>query len=98
MPRLFRAVAWSQMKARGARTSFASNMSGTWLAQVEGLFRKNGIEVEWVHIPAPSRAIQVMLSGQLRCSYMDGHNSLMAALNGADVINLSRVAGDQNLQ
>ena len=33
----------AQMKARVAWTSFASNMSGTWVAQEEGLFRKNGL-------------------------------------------------------
>ena len=46
----------AQMKARVAWTSFASNMSGTWVAQEEGLFRKNGLDVELVHIPSTSRA------------------------------------------
>ena len=36
----------AQMKARVAWTSFASNMSGTWVAQEEGLFKKNGLEVD----------------------------------------------------
>ena len=73
----------AQMKARVAWTSFASNMSGTWVAQEEGLFKKYGLEVELVHIPSTSRAIQVMLAGELHYSYMDGRNSVTAALKGA---------------
>ena len=84
--------AWSQMKARVAWTSFASNMSGTWVAQEEGFFKKNGLEVELVHIPSTSRVIQVMLAGELHYSYMDGRNSVTAALQGADVVILSGVA------
>ena len=83
---------WSQMKARVAWTSFASNMSGTWVAQEEGLFRKNGLEVELVHIASTSRAIQTMLAGELAYSYMDGRNSVQAALKGADVVILAGVA------
>lgn len=86
------AASWSQMKARVAWTSFASNMSGTWVAQEEGLFRKNGLEIELVHIPSTSRAIQVMLAGEIQYSYMDGRNSVTAALKGADVIILAGVA------
>ena len=83
---------WSQMKARVAWTSFASNMSGTWVAQEEGLFRKNGLEVELVHIASTSRAIQTMLAGELAYTYMDGRNSVQAALKGADVVILAGVA------
>ena len=82
----------AQMKARVAWTSFASNMSGTWVAQEEGLFKKNGLEVELVHIPSTSRAIQVMLAGEIHYSYMDGRNSVTAALKGADVVILAGVA------
>jgi NitT/TauT family transport system substrate-binding protein len=84
--------AWAQMKARVAWTSFASNMSGTWVAQEEGLFKKNGLDVELVHIPSTSRVIQVMLAGELHYSYMDGRNSVTAALQGADVVILAGVA------
>lgn len=84
--------AGAQMKARVAWTSFASNMSGTWVAQEEGLFRKNGLDVELVHIPSTSRAIQVMLAGELNYSYMDGRTAVQATLRGADVVILTGVA------
>src|ERR1044072_4874496 len=80
----FTVTAHAQMKARVAWTSFASNMSGTWVAQEEGLFRKNGLEVELVHIPSTSRAIQVLLAGELAYTYMDGRTAVQATLRGAD--------------
>jgi ABC-type nitrate/sulfonate/bicarbonate transport system substrate-binding protein len=89
---LFAPAARAQMKARVAWTSFASNMSGTWVAQEEGFFKKNGLEVELIHIPSTSRAIQVMLAGEIHYSYMDGRNSVTAALKGADVVILAGVA------
>ena len=86
------APANSQMKARVAWTSFASNMSGTWVAQEEGLFRKNGLEVELVHIPSTSRAIQTLLAGELAYTYMDGRTAVQATLKGADVAIVAGVA------
>ena len=85
-------AARSQMKARVAWTSFASNMSGTWVAQEEGLFKKNGLEVELVHIPSTSRAIQTLLAGELAYTYMDGRTAVQATLRGADAVILAGVA------
>ena len=82
----------AQMKARVAWTSFASNMSGTWVAQEEGLFKKNGLEVELVHIPSTSRAIQVLLAGELAYTYMDGRTAVQATLRGADAVIIAGVA------
>ena len=88
----FTVTAHAQMKARVAWTSFASNMSGTWVAQEEGLFRKNGLEVELVHIPSTSRAIQVLLAGELAYTYMDGRTAVQATLRGADAVIVAGVA------
>ena len=85
-------VANSQMKARVAWTSFASNMSGSWVAREEGLFKKNGLEVELVHIPSTSRSIQTLLAGELAYTYMDGRTAVQATLKGADAVIVAGVA------
>jgi NitT/TauT family transport system substrate-binding protein len=82
----------AQAKTRIAWTSFASNMAGTWVAQEEGLFKKNGVEAELVHIPSTSRAIQTMLAGEIAFTYMDGRNSVQAGMKGIDVVILAGVA------
>jgi ABC-type nitrate/sulfonate/bicarbonate transport system substrate-binding protein len=82
----------AQMKARFNWTSPASNLSGSWVAYEEGFFRRNGLEIELIHIPSTSRAIQTMLAGEVAFSYTDGRNAVQAALSGADVVMLAGVA------
>ena len=50
-------AARAQMKARFNWTSPASNLSGSWVAYEEGFFKKNGLEVEMLHIPSTSRVV-----------------------------------------
>src|SRR4029434_4483375 len=85
-------TAGSQMKARFNWTSPASNLSGSWVAHEEGFLKKNGLEVEMLHIPSTSRAIQTMLAGEVAFSYTDGRNAVQADLKGADVVMLAGVA------
>ena len=51
-------ASFAQTKVRLCWTSFASNMSGSWVAYEEGFFKKNGLDVELIHIQSTSRAIQ----------------------------------------
>jgi ABC-type nitrate/sulfonate/bicarbonate transport system substrate-binding protein len=84
--------AGAQMKTRFNWTSPASNLSAGWVAYEEGFFKKNGLEVEMLHIPSTSRAIQTMLAGEVAFSYTDGRNAMQADLKGADVVMLLGVA------
>jgi NitT/TauT family transport system substrate-binding protein len=64
-----------------------------FMAKQEGLFKKNGLDVELLHIPSSSRAIQAILAGEIAISFMDGANAAQANLKGA---NLALVAGATN--
>jgi NitT/TauT family transport system substrate-binding protein len=66
-----------------------------FMAQQEGLFKKNGLDVELIHIPSSSRGIQAILAGEIGFSFMDGANEIQANLKGA---NLAFVAGATNRQ
>lgn len=89
----FVSPAWAQTKVRINWTAVTGAQSGVYVAQEEGLFRKNGLEVELLHIPSSSRAIQAILAGEIALSYMDGLNAAQANLKGA---NLALVAGATN--
>jgi len=65
------------------------------MAQQEKLFKKNGLDVELLHIPSSSRGIQAILAGEIAFSFMDGSNAAQANLKGA---NLALVAGATNRQ
>jgi len=81
------------MKARINWTAVTGAQSGVFIAQQEGLFKKNGLEVELIHIPSSSRGIQAILAGEIAFSYMDGMNAVQANLKGAG---LALVAGATN--
>ncbi len=74
---------WAQTKVRINWTAVTGAQSGVYVAQEEGLFKKNGLEVELIHIPSSSRGIQAILAGEIAFSYMDGNNLAQANLKGA---------------
>lgn len=76
-------------------TAVTGAQSGMFMAQQEKLFNKNGLNVELLHIPSSSRAIQAILAGEIAVSFMDGSNAAQANLKGA---NLALVAGATNRQ
>jgi NitT/TauT family transport system substrate-binding protein len=76
-------------------TAVTGAQSGMFMAQQEGLFKKNGLAVELIHIPSSSRGIQAILAAEIAFSFMDGSNAAQANLKGA---NLALVAGATNRQ
>ena len=88
-------VASAQMKVRINWTAVTGAQSGVFVAQQEGLFKKNGLDVELIHIPSSSRGIQAILAGEIAFSFMDGLNTVQANLKGAG---LALVVGATNRQ
>ena len=81
----FIAPASAQMKVRVNWSAIAAGQSGIWIAHDEGLFKRNGLDVELLHIPSSSRIIQTMLAGEIAISYVDGRNAIQSNLTGSDV-------------
>ena len=86
---------WAQTPVRINWTAVTGAQSGVFMAQQEGLFKKNGLDIELIHIPSSSRGIQAILAGEIAFSFMDGSNAAQANLKGA---NLALVAGATNRQ
>jgi NitT/TauT family transport system substrate-binding protein len=89
------AQAGAQIPVRINWTAVTGAQSGMFMAQQEGIFKKNGLDVELLHISSSSRGIQAILAGEIAFSYMDGSNQVQANLKGA---NLAFVAGATNRQ
>ncbi|HWH77180.1 MAG TPA: ABC transporter substrate-binding protein [Candidatus Binatus sp.] len=83
----------AQMKVRVNWSAIAAGQSGIWIAHDEGLFKKNGLDVELLHIPSSSLIIQTMLAGEIAISYVDGRNAMQSNLTGSDVV---LIAGTTN--
>jgi ABC-type nitrate/sulfonate/bicarbonate transport system substrate-binding protein len=67
-------------------TAVTGAQSGMFMAHQEGLFKKNGLDVELLHIPSSSRGIQAILAGEIAFSFMDGSNATQATLKGANIV------------
>src|SRR4249919_3459157 len=92
---LLSAQVGAQIPVRINWTAVTGAQSGMFMAQQEGIFKKNGLDVELLHISSSSRGIQAILAGELAFSYMDGTNQVQANLKGA---NIAFVAGATNRQ
>jgi NitT/TauT family transport system substrate-binding protein len=92
---VFSVQAEAQIPVRINWTAVTGAQSGMFMAQQEGIFKKNGLDVELLHISSSSRGIQAILAGELAFSYMDGTNQVQANLKGA---NIAFVAGATNRQ
>ncbi|MGE5820167.1 MAG: ABC transporter substrate-binding protein, partial [Deltaproteobacteria bacterium] len=55
----------AQQKVRINWTAVTGAQSGIYVAYEEGLFKKNGLDVELIHIASSSRGIQAILAGEL---------------------------------
>lgn len=91
----FTAPALAQKAVRINWTAVTGAQSGIFMAHQEGLFKKHGLEVEMIHIPSSSRAIQAILAGEIAISFMDGSNVTAANLKGA---NIALIAAGTNRQ
>lgn len=80
---------WAQMKVRVNWSAVSGSMSGVWVAYEAGLFKKNGLDVELLHIASSSRAIQTMLAGEIHFATGDALNSIQSVLKGSDVVMVS---------
>ena len=77
---------WAQAPVRINWTAVTGAQSGMFMAQQEGLFKKNSLDVELIHIPSSSRGIQAILAGEIAFSFMDGSNATQATLKGANIV------------
>jgi NitT/TauT family transport system substrate-binding protein len=83
----------AQNKVRINWTAVTGAQSGLFMAKQEGLFKKNGLDAEIIHIASSSRGIQAILAGEIAFSFMDGNNQVQANLQGA---NIASVVGATN--
>jgi ABC-type nitrate/sulfonate/bicarbonate transport system substrate-binding protein len=81
----------AQMKVRVNWSAIAAGQSGIWIAHDEGLFKKNGLDVELLHIPSSSLIIQTILAGEIAISYVDGRNTIQSNLTGSDMVLIAGV-------
>lgn len=79
-------VASAQTKVRLNWGAISGVMGGIWTAQEEGLYKKHGLDIEFIHIASTSKAIQAMLAGEIHYTTADALNSIQAVAAGSDLV------------
>ena len=81
---LTRAVAQEKVKASYIATSGAQ--APLWIASDLGLFKKYGLDVDVVFVPAGGTATQALIANELQFILGQGFTSIVAGLSGADTV------------
>ncbi|MBI3077674.1 MAG: ABC transporter substrate-binding protein [Deltaproteobacteria bacterium] len=61
----------------------------TWLAKDAGLFERHGLDVTLVYLAGATKAIAAMLSGEAPIVQSAGTGTILARLNGSDVVHVA---------
>jgi NitT/TauT family transport system substrate-binding protein len=72
-------------------TAPTNAMTPLWVAQENGIFREQGLDVELLNVPGTSQVIQTMVAGELHLSPLDPAATVQANLGGADILLLQSV-------
>jgi NitT/TauT family transport system substrate-binding protein len=76
----------------------SGNQAPGWVAQEAGFFRKNGLEVQLVHVVGGPRAVQVLTSGSAVVAQVSGLPTVQAALQGTDIVFIAGILNTLNYQ
>lgn len=67
--------------------------AGVWMAQENGAFKKNGLDVKLVYIPTASTNVQALIGGSLEAAHAGSSAVIAAAAQGAPIV---AIAAPQN--
>lgn len=75
----------SPKRVRLAYSFISGSTLPLWIAKDEGLFKKNGLEVELIAIPGPSRVAQALVAGDVEVIAAGGPIVVLSALRGSGI-------------
>jgi NitT/TauT family transport system substrate-binding protein len=85
-------------RVRIVYAGLSGNQAPGWAAYEGGFFRKQGLDVDLVHVVGGPGAIQTLLSGDAPFAQVSGLPVLEGALQGADVVILAGILNTMNYQ
>jgi len=62
-----------------------------WVAESEGFFRKNGINIKLVNVPGGTQGTQALLSGGIDVSFTDATSTISAIAAGASLLEVMAI-------
>jgi NitT/TauT family transport system substrate-binding protein len=84
--------AWAQMTEVNMGIAFVNaRVAPLWVAEKEGFFRKNGIDIKLTNIPGGTQVAQALLSGGIDISFADPSSTISAIAAGAQLVEVMAI-------
>src|SRR5262249_20025766 len=84
--------AWAQMSEVNMGIAFVNaRVAPLWVAEKEGFFRKNGIDIKLTNIPGGTQVAQALLSGGIDISFADPSSTISAIAAGAQLVEVMAI-------
>lgn len=85
----FRADGASLTRSNFASSITSESMAAVWAAKDRGLFRKNGLDVQFILMPRSPLAVAALIAGEIDMAVIGPGHLMNAAIGGADLIGIA---------
>lgn len=86
---LFAAPAQAQIKTTFASSITSESMTPMWVARERGLFKKHGLDMQYVVIPRSPLAIAALVAGEIDAAIIGPGHLINSASTGSDLFGLA---------
>jgi len=79
----------AQIKSNFASSITSESMTAMWVARERGLFKKHGLEMQYVVIPRSPLAVAALIAGEIDAAIIGPGHLISAGSTGADLIGVA---------
>ena len=95
-------IVWTQGSAQTTEVSMGvafvnARVAPLWVAEKEGYFRKNGIDIKISNIPGGTQGAQALLAGGIDIAFTDPTSTISAIAAGAPLVEVMAITTDHAL-
>jgi NitT/TauT family transport system substrate-binding protein len=83
------AFLWAQVKSNVASSVTSESVTHIWVAQDRGLFKKYGVDAQFVLMPRNPLSVAALLAGEIDTAIIGPGHLINAGLSGADLIGVA---------
>ena len=82
----------AQIRSNFASSITSESMAAVWIAKDRGLFKKYGLDVQYILMPRSPLAVSALVAGEIDMAVIGPGHLVNAAAGGTDVIGIANFA------